>query len=115
MNKIIKSGAKKVNFWVRVPNHLLFADDTALHATNKKDMQKLFDICDKWIKDYGMIFSPSKCNLVAKQKIRVSLYHKQIPQQKEATYLGLEFDHSGINFNHLSKKGSMLDIKPLGC
>jgi hypothetical protein len=56
-------------------------------------MQRLLDICEQWSLDFGKLFAPQKCFVVAKMKTKVTLYDKVLPQKKEATYLGLEFSH----------------------
>lgn len=97
LSKRLKEGPT-INWSLGRSNHFLFADDTALHATSKKQMQDLLDICDDWSKDFGMLFSPQKCNIITKKKVKISLYKKDLPQPKEAIYLGMTINHKGIDF-----------------
>ena len=40
-----------------LPHCLFYADDIKLNHENKKDMQKMLDICFKWAEENGMEFN----------------------------------------------------------
>jgi hypothetical protein len=46
-----------------IPN-FLYADDIALLADSAQQMQPMLFVCKKWAREYRMIFSLKKCEIV---------------------------------------------------
>ena len=42
----------------------LYADDIALLADSAQQMQAMLFVCEKWAREYRMIFSLKKCEIV---------------------------------------------------
>jgi hypothetical protein len=85
-------------------NCLFFADDANLHAMRKDEMLQLLKACEKWSIQVGMKFAPTKCFVISKRRILLSLYGEILPQPNEATYLGFEFNNEGIEWNLTCRK-----------
>jgi hypothetical protein len=79
-------------------NCLFFADDAALHACTAQDLQLLLDICDCWARRNGIRFAPAKCAVLNEnQDACCVLANERIPQESQFKYLGLIFNHAGID------------------
>jgi len=70
-----------------------------LHGTNKKNMQELLDMCDRWSQNHGISFAPEKCLVVAKEKIQLKIGQSILPQVESAKYLGIPFCAKGPMWN----------------
>ena len=80
-------------------NHLMFADDTILHALGQVNAQKLIDICVEWARLMGMLWHPGKCTIVARKKVNLSMYDIPLSQVPSGEYLGLFIKYSGVDWN----------------
>ena len=80
-------------------NHLLFADDLALCAGTREDMQKLLDVVYRYSYRWRFTFNIAKCNIVAvpgkKARVLQGSYYLGLEEMKVVNsykYLGLEFE-----------------------
>jgi hypothetical protein len=77
----------------------LYADDIALLADSAQQMQAMLFVCEKWAREYRMIFSLKKCEIVEYYRLtdRVREWDLQggkVLQDKVYKYLGILFHQS---------------------
>ena len=75
----------------------MYADDIALLARSREDMQALLQICEAHSNENGYRFAPGKCVVVADGPVENFLYGEALPQQDQFTYLGMIFGCTGMN------------------
>ena len=76
-------------------NNLVFADDIALVANNKKELQKLLKIAEKYARKWKFSFNTKKCKLVMfnkkTQEPKIYLDGDQLEVVDSYKYLGVWF------------------------
>lgn len=80
-------------------NNLFFADDAALHATTKEQLQTLLNVAERWSRKNGIEFAPTKCVVVTYHQVEVKLYDTVLPQEPYQKYLGIVFSEAGIEWD----------------
>jgi len=101
------------------PSALLFADDGVLIATTITKAQSLLNQASSWADLHGMAFNIPKCGyMVTGQPIRTYLPHTltlnnhPIPHVTSYKYLGVMFQHKGIDF---LEQGTLLSQRVTSC
>jgi Reverse transcriptase (RNA-dependent DNA polymerase) len=90
---------EKVTTYGIETNNLFFADDAALHALSREDLQTLLDICEYWSRRNGIRFAPAKCVIVSSRNDEPYFMNgHEIPQQDIFRYLGIFFSSDGIKW-----------------
>jgi ribosomal protein S27AE len=81
-------------------NHLFFADDGALVATNNSDADKLLRCAVAWSKNNGITFAIPKCQFIATPGYQWDIKMDGVPLEQVADYkyLGVFTGPQGINF-----------------
>ena len=79
-------------------NNLFFADDLVIFARSINLSQDLLQVCEKWAKVNGLVFSIPKCATICTELSPLFLSDQIIPQVETFKYLGIYFDVNGINW-----------------
>ena len=81
-------------------NHLFFADDGALVATNNADANKLANKAHGWGVENGIIYAIEKCKFIGTEGTTWSIKMKGVPLEQVGTYkyLGIHMAPRGIDF-----------------
>lgn len=81
-------------------NHLFFADDGALMATNNSDANKLTAKAHGWGVDNGIQYAIEKCKFIGTEGTTWSIQMNGVPLQQvpDYKYLGIYMAPRGINF-----------------
>ncbi|KAG2191308.1 hypothetical protein INT47_006901 [Mucor saturninus] len=79
-------------------NCLLFADDVVLISSSNK-MQSLLNICEEHSLLNGYRWSPTKCTVISSptNNTTYKLYNTNLPTAPTVKYLGLQFNHLGMD------------------
>ena len=95
----LKEGPMVTTFGVDT-NHLFFADDGALHAESRQQLETLISICESWSRRNGLQFSPPKCVVMCRDDTMepLQLYGTALPCVAHQEYLGIIFENDGINW-----------------
>jgi hypothetical protein len=82
-------------------NHLFFADDGALIATNNKDANILSSKAHTWGQDNGISFAIEKCKYIATLGSPWTIKMNDVPLERvnDYKYLGIYITPMGINFD----------------
>ena len=80
-------------------NHLFFADDGALVATNNADANKLVDKAHDWGNENGIAYAIPKCKFIATHgEWSIKMDGVPLLQVPDYKYLGIHMAPRGINF-----------------
>ena len=97
----------------------LFADDTVIYNTvsNQQQLQQDLDALEKWEKDWGMEFNPTKCEHLrfSRKRTKVidntyTLHNIAMPKTPTVKYLGVKLEGSlrwNENTSYINSKASI--------
>jgi hypothetical protein len=90
--------------YVHKTSILAFADDVALVAKSPLDLQKSVNAALEWATRNGMTFSVSKCMYLGHKGVAPKLGATNITRCDRATYLGMSFVNTGLDFKFSNEK-----------
>ena len=91
-------------------NHVAYADDLTLFASNAPSLQDLMTICEKYAEKWKMKFSIKKTNVAAFTKYKflalpkLYMYGEEIDYSNELDILGTTFSTDGSNASHIDNR-----------
>jgi hypothetical protein len=89
----------------------LYADDIALLADSAQQMQAMLLVCEKWAREYRLIFSLKKCKIVEYGAVLTDRV-RELDLQGGKVLEGKVYKYLGILFHqYLSGKAHAVDLK----
>lgn len=88
---------KNTSFHNETPFLFLYADDIAILATSKLEMQGLLETCEAHSIDNNYRFNTSKSFCITPEPTKFQLYNQDLQESNSFTYLGVPVSEQGID------------------